>query len=102
MGEDNSNVKFFVRMDSFFLLFRNRLSFTHEVARKAAIILRTSVSLRVVSSNPGVSIKTTRRPSRLKAAAGWTVFVQDRNPLPTPRLDPLTRLMNCVDHDRVR
>ena len=92
-------MKFFVRMDFFF--FRNCLSFTHEVARKAAIILRTSVSLRVVSSNPGVSIKTTRRPSRLKAPAGWTVFVQDRNPLPTPRLDPLMRLMNCADHDRV-
>ena len=72
-------------------------SFTYEVARKAAIILRTSVSLLVVSSNPGVSIKTTRRPSKLKAPATWTVFVQDRSPLLTPRLDPLTRLINCVD-----
>ena len=46
------------------------LGLTYETSRKAAIILRTSVSLSEVSSNPGVSIKTTRRPSRSKASAG--------------------------------
>ena len=57
------------------------------------------MSLRVVSSNPGVSIRMTRRPSRWKAPASWTEFVQDRSPRPTLRSDPLTRLMNCVDQD---
>lgn len=80
----------------------DQIWFTHEVARKAAIILRTSVSLRVVSSNPGVSIKTTRRPSRSKAPATCTVFVQDRRPLLTPRLDPLTRLMNCANRSQAK
>ena len=69
---------------------------THDAARKAVIIRSMSVSLRVVSPNPGVSIKATRRPSRLKVSTVCTVFVQDRSPLLTPRLDPLTRLMNCV------
>ena len=79
---------------SFF--FRNSLSFTHEVARKAAISLRTSISLRVVSPNPGVSIKVTRRPSRSKGSATCTVLV------PGPRFAPLTRLMNCTNHRQAR
>ena len=74
------------------------MNFTYEVARKAAIIFRTSVSLRTVSSNPGVSISTTRRWSRLKEPAICTAPVQDRSPFPTPRSDPLMRLMNCVIH----
>ena len=60
------------------------------------------MSLRVVSSNPGVSTKTTRRPSRLKPPPNCMAFVQDRSPPPTPRSDPLTRLMNCVDYGQTR
>ena len=69
---------------------------TYEVARNAAIILKTSVSLLTVSSNPGVSIKTTRRPSKLKTLPGCTLSVQDWSPWLTARLDPLMRLMNCT------
>jgi len=93
MGGCSSDAKFCVRTGLF--VFQNCLNSTHVVARKLAIVWRTSVSLRVVSSNPGVSIKTTRRPSRSKDPAICTALVQDRNPLPTTRSDPLMRLMNC-------
>ena len=88
-GGGNSNVKRCVRT-GFFL--RNRLSITHEVARNLAISLRTSMSLRIVSPNPGVSIKVTRQPSRSKGSATCTVLV------PGPKLAPLTRLINCANH----
>ena len=77
-------------------------NFTYEVARKAAIILRIYVPLIVVSSNPGVSIKTTRQPSKLKSPVGCAVFVQHRSPPPTPRLDLLARLTNYVIHGQTR
>jgi len=83
-----------------FIVLKPSSSFTYEVARKAAIVLRTSVSLCTVLSNPGVSIRLTRRPSRSKGA-NCTVFVQDRSPLQTLELDPLTRLTNFVVHCRV-
>jgi hypothetical protein len=81
---------------------RPSLSLTYDVSRKSAMILRISVSLFVVSSNPGVSIKTTRCPSRWKAPAVCTASVQDCSPLLTARLDPLTRFTNCVNHGGAR
>jgi hypothetical protein len=54
-----------------------------------------SVSLLVVSSNPGVSMRMIERPSISKGTAICTMFVQDLRPLPTRRFEPLTRLMNC-------
>jgi hypothetical protein len=59
-----------------------------------AIILRMSASLLVVSSNPGVSIRVTCRPSNSKGSEVWTTLVQERRPFPTRRVDPLTRLIN--------
>lgn len=76
------------------------MCFAYEVSRNAAIILRMSTSLCIVSSNPGVSIKTTRRPSRLKGFPGCTTLVEDSSPIPTRMLDPLTRLINCVTTGR--
>lgn len=55
---------------------------------------RMSESLFVVSSNPGVSMRVTDRPSSSKAWAIWTTLVQDWRPLPILRFDPLARLMN--------
>ena len=54
------------------------------------------VSLCAVSSNPGVSIKATRRSSKSKGSTTCTVFVQDCSQLLTPWLDPVTRLMNGI------
>ena len=83
----------------YFLCFAGKLMFAHRFLRKAAIMLRTSTSLNLVSSNPGVSIKTTRRPSRSKGFPNCTSFVQDsRLPL-VARSDPLVRLMNCVNRE---
>ena len=78
------------------LSFANEFTFAYKVPRKAATMLRTSTSLRMVSSNPGVSIKTTRRPSRSKAFPGCTSLVQDSRSSLVARPDPLIRLMNCV------
>ena len=85
------NVRYFV-VDEFV--------FAYEAVRKVAIILRTSTSLRSVSSNPGVSIKTTWRPSTPKGSPGCTPLVQDSRPSLVARLDPLMRLTNCVKHSR--
>ena len=85
--------KYFVRKMQFFE--RLSLSFTYDVARKAATILRTAVSLRSVSSNPGVSIKTTGYLPSLKASETCTMTVQDLSPSLTANLDPLKRFMNC-------
>jgi len=95
-------VSVYARRQSQCEILHKNMSFTYEVSRKAVIILRMSVSLRVVSSNPGVSIKTTRRPSILKAIAGCTLLVQDSNPSPMPRLAPLMRLINCENHGQAR
>ena len=51
--------KYFRVRTSFFIVLKQSLSFAYEVAKKAAIVLRTSVSLRMVPSNPGVSIRLT-------------------------------------------
>ena len=44
------------------------LFIAYEFARNEAIMLRTSVSLSEVSSKPGVSMRTTGRPSNWKAS----------------------------------
>lgn len=54
-----------------------------------------SVSRRVVSSNPGVSIRITLWSSRENGLDSNTSDVQLFNPPLTDRVDPLTRLMNC-------
>ena len=77
------------------------LSFTYEDSRKAAMILRISVSLFVVSSNPGVSIKRIGCPSSRKMRDMCTAAVQDLRPSLTSRLDPLARFMNCSYQGRV-
>ena len=51
------------------------------------------MSLRVVSSNPGVSIKVTVRPSRKNADVS-TSMVQLSSESLTAKLDPLARLIN--------
>ena len=53
-----------------------------------------SESLFEVSSNPGVSMRVTDRPSNSKVWANWTVLVQDSSPPPTRRFEPLARFMN--------
>lgn len=53
------------------------------------------MSLRLVSSNPGVSINVTVCPSRSNGLDVWMSAVQLSSPLPTTRSDPLARLMNC-------
>ena len=45
---------------------------TYVVARKSAIILKISVSLFEVSSNPGVSMRVTTLLSRVNLSASWT------------------------------
>ena len=60
---------------------------THAVAKKAAIIFKTSVSLIEVSSNPGVSIRSTLRPSRVNMFESWTSAVHDSKFVPTPNLE---------------
>lgn len=62
--------------------------------RYAAMDERMSVSLRDVSSNPGVSIKVTMRPLRRNGLEVRTSDVQLSRPRPTGKLDPLARLMN--------
>ena len=64
------------------------------VAKKAAISFKMSVSLFVVSSNPGVSMRMTFRPSRVNTSASWTSAVHDSKSVPTRRLEPLARLIN--------
>ena len=44
-------------------------TWTYVVAKKAAIFLKISVSLFVVSSNPGVSMSVTCLPSRVNLSA---------------------------------
>ena len=72
---------------------------TYAVAKKAAITLKISVSLFVVSSNPGVSMRVMLLPSRVNLSVCWTSTVQDLKPIPTPRLESLARLMNWRQSD---
>ena len=69
---------------------------THVVAKKSAIIFNTSVSLLVVSSNPGVSMSTTRLPSSMNSSASLTSSVHDLRSIPTGRFEQLARLMNWI------
>ena len=63
-------------------------------ARKSAIIFKISVSLFKVSSNPGVSMRLTALPSRVNSSESSTSAVQDSNPDPIRRFEPLARLTN--------
>ena len=67
---------------------------THEVVKKAAMSFKISVSLCIVSSNPGVSMRITLRPSRLNTFASWTSAVHDSNSIPTIRFESLAMLMS--------
>ena len=69
-------------------------TWTHVVAKKVAIVLKISVSLLEVSSNPGVSMRVTLLPSRVNLSATWTSSVHDSKPVPTRRFEPLARLIN--------
>ena len=65
------------------------------VARYVAINVKISVSLfEVESSKPGVSIRTTRRPSMVNSSASCTSVVHDFKRLPTRRLELLAMLTN--------
>ena len=66
----------------------------YAVAKKAAIILKMSVSLFEVSSNPGVSMRTTFLPSRANSSASWTSVVHDFKFIPIRRFERLARLIN--------
>lgn len=68
--------------------------YAYAVAKKAAIIFKTSVSLFEVSSNPGVSMRSTLRPSRVNISESWTSAVHDSKFTPTRRFEPLARLTN--------
>ena len=70
------------------------MMWTYVVAKKAAIICTISVSLFEVSSNPGVSMRTTFLPLRVNRFGSWTLAVHDSKPIPTRRFEPLTRLMS--------
>ena len=67
---------------------------THVVVRNAAINLKISVSLLLVSSNPGVSMRRTGRLSRTNSFASSTSVVQDPNFDSTRRFEPLAKLIN--------
>lgn len=67
---------------------------TYDVAKKAAIIFRISVSLFEVSSNPGVSMRITLLPSRVNSSASWTSAVHDTKLSPIRRFERLARFIN--------
>ena len=74
---------------------RRTLMYTYVVARKVAIMFKTSVSLFEVSSNPGVSMRDTVLPSRVNLSANWTSAVHDsKSPPICRRSEPVVRLMN--------
>ena len=64
------------------------------MAKKSAIIFNISVSLFVVSSNPGVSMSATRLPSSVNSSASLTSSVHEARSVPTRRFERLARLMN--------
>ena len=63
-------------------------------AKKTAIIFRILVSLFLVSSNAGVSMRVTAFPSRMNSFASLTSAVYDSDPVLTGRFEPLARLIN--------
>jgi len=73
---------------------RGRNVRAYVLAKKAAIFFKMSVSLFVVSSNPGVSMRTARLPSSTNSSASWTSSVQDSRSTPIRKFEWLTRLMN--------
>ena len=73
---------------------KGRRAHAYLAARKDVIIFKISVSLFVVSLNPGVSMKVTTLPSRVKSSASWTSAVHGSKPIPTGRFEPLARLIN--------
>ena len=67
---------------------------TYLVAMKSAIILKISVSVFGVSSNPGVSIRVTSLPSIVNSFVSRTSSVHDPKPVESDRFEPLARLIN--------
>lgn len=68
---------------------------THDEVKNCAIILRTSESVLVVSSKPGVSTRTTFLPSIKNGSVATTTSVHDLRPPLVSKLEPDRRLMNC-------
>lgn len=71
-------------------------SVAHICDKATAIILSTSVSLRVVSSKPGVSMSLTERPDSPNVLENSTRLVQDLRPSLTERSESLAKFMNCL------
>ena len=69
-------------------------TWTHAVAKKAAIAFKISESLPEISLNPGVSMSATLLPSRVNLSTTWTSVVLGCGPVPTHRFEPLARLIN--------
>src|SRR6267154_6350699 len=69
---------------------------TNIVCRYAAIIFSTSVSLFVVSSKPGVSMRMMRFPSKTNGFDICTSLVQLSSPMPTLNCEPDAALMNYL------
>ena len=67
---------------------------THVVAKKAAIVSKISVSLFMVSSNPGVSMSITALPSRVNSSVGWTLSVHESKSVPIRNFESLAILIN--------
>ena len=67
---------------------------THSEARNSVTRLRTSESLFDVSSNPGVSTRTTSFPSSWNGFDNSIFSVHDIRLSLVLRLDPLARFMN--------
>ena len=67
---------------------------TYAVAKGAAIISKTSISLFEVSSNPGISMRTTLLPSRVNSSARWTSVALEPKRVLTGSFEPLARLTN--------
>lgn len=70
---------------------------TYISARTIAIFLRTSESERDVSSNPGVSINSTRRPPASKGGESVTSRVHERNSFPTGKSEFASKFMNYLN-----
>ena len=70
------------------------MSYSYVAPSQSEIFLSTSVSLFSVSSNPGVSTKTTLLPSKSNGAVAAMTSVHDRRPSLVGRPEFDTRLMN--------
>ena len=64
------------------------------MAKKAAIVFKTSASLFEVSSNPGVSTRVTALPPRVNLFESLTSVVDDSEPIPIRRFESLARSIN--------